>query len=150
MRRPASASSKARVTPIDLLRRFVRELQAEARDAGRAPRVQMQAGLLRFGAEDGVAAADIGHHGMRAARGVAQRHAVLFAGAAAIAIAGAGGEEAAEDAMLGVEDGQVLVGDGLDAFAADLRAPGRPPARRSDRSVGVRCAQAELRGIRRR
>lgn len=40
---------------------------------------------------------------------------MLFAGAAAIKIAGACGEEAAEDAMLGVEDGQVLVGDELDA-----------------------------------
>ena len=110
------------------------ELQAEVADAGGAPGFQVQAGLLRFGAEDGVAAADVGHHRMRAPGGIAQRDAVLFAGTAAIAIAGAGGEEAAEDAVLGVEDRQVLVGDGLDALAADLRAPARRPARRSDRA----------------
>ena len=43
---------------------------------------------------------------------------VGFAGAAAIAVAGAGGEEAGEDAVLGVEDGQVLIGDGFDAIGA--------------------------------
>ena len=78
----------------------------------------MAAGFLRFGAEDGVAAAHVGHHGMRAAGGVAQGDAVLLAGAAAIAIAGAGGKEAAEDAVLGVEDGQMLVGDGFDPACA--------------------------------
>ena len=50
---------------------------------------------------------------MRAAFGILQRDAVFFAGAAAIAIAGSGGEKAAEDAVLGVEDGEVLIGDGL-------------------------------------
>ena len=37
---------------------------------------------------------------------------------AAIAIAGAGGKEAAEDAVLGVEHGQVLIDDGLDLIRA--------------------------------
>ena len=65
---------------------------------------------------------------------IAQRHRVLFARAAAIAIAGAGGKEAAEDAVLGVEHRQVLIHHGFDASARRWRAPGRPLARRSDRA----------------
>jgi hypothetical protein len=40
----------------------------------------MAAGLLRLRAKDGVAAADVGHDGMRAPGAVAQRHAVLSQG----------------------------------------------------------------------
>ena len=76
--------------------------------------------LLRFGAEHGIAAADIGHHGMGASDRVSQRHAVLLARAAAIAIAGAGGEKAAKNTVLGVKDGQMLISDGLDAFRSGL------------------------------
>jgi hypothetical protein len=57
---------------------------------------------------------------MRAAFGVLKRDAVFFARSSAIAIAGSGGEEAAEDAVLGVKHRQVLVGDGLDPLAAHL------------------------------
>ena len=91
------------------------EFQPEVTDARAPPGFQVPAGLLRFGAEDGVAAADVGHHRMGAAGGSRSATRVLFARTAAIAIAGSGREEAAEDAVLGVEDGQVLVGDDLNA-----------------------------------
>ena len=94
---------------------FVRELEPEMADAGARASRPDAGGFLRFGAEDGIAAADVGHHRMRAAGRIAQRHAMLFARAAAIAIAGAGRKEAAEDAVLGVEHRQVLIGDGFDA-----------------------------------
>ena len=56
---------------------------------------------------------------MSAALGVLERDAVFFAGAAAVAVAGALREEAAEDAVFGVEHGQVLVGDGFYILWAD-------------------------------
>ena len=93
--------------------RFMNELHAEVADAGIQPVDQMRGGFLRFRAEDGVAAANVGHDGMGSAVGIAEFHAVMLAGTAAIAIAGPGGEEAAEDAMLSVEDGKVLVDDGF-------------------------------------
>src|SRR4051812_2811005 len=52
--------------------------------------------------------------------GVAHAHDVLLAGAPAVAIAGAGGKEPAEDAMLRMENRQVLVGDSLDPVAPNL------------------------------
>ena len=82
-------------------------------DSRREPLGQMQARLLRFGAEYRVAAAHVGHHRMRAAAGIAQRDLVFLARPAAIAIAGAGGKEPAKDAVFGVEHGQMMVGDGF-------------------------------------
>ena len=106
------------------------ELEPEMPDPRRAPEIEMRARFLRFGAENGVAAADVGHDGVRAAGVIAQFDAVLFAGAAAILVAGAVGEEAAEDAVLGVEDGQVLAGDGFDMLRARVaRQIGRPARR---------------------
>jgi hypothetical protein len=46
---------------------------------------------------------------------------MLVAGAAAIEIAGAVREEATEDAVLGVEDGQVLIGDHFEFYGAGAR-----------------------------
>ncbi len=70
-----------------------------------APRVEVRAGFLGFGSEDGVAAANVGEDRVGAAFGILQRDAVFFAGAAAIAVAGSFRQEAAEDAVLGVEYG---------------------------------------------
>jgi hypothetical protein len=69
--------------------------------------------------EDRIAAADVGEDGVAAAVEVAEFDAVGFAGAAAVLEGGAGGEEAAEDAVFGVEDGEVLVGDGFEGGAAE-------------------------------
>src|SRR5258708_1221004 len=80
----------------------------------------MGAGLLRLGAEDRVAATHVGEDGVGAATIVPHRHLVVFARTAAIAITGPGGQKAAEDAMFGVEDREVLIADRLDGRAADL------------------------------
>src|SRR5262249_3317639 len=104
----------------NLFRRFVREFQAELRNARVAPGGKVGAGFLRFGSEYGIAAPDVSEDRMSAARGVLQCEHVFFAGPAAIAVTGAGGQKAAEDAVLGMENGQVLIGDGLDTTAADL------------------------------
>ena len=117
--RAGGRSQRRRKTSRDLVGGFVDEFQAEVADAGLSPRVEVGAGFLRFGSEDGVAAAYVGEHRMGAAFGVLEGDAVFFAGAAAIAIAGAVREEAAEDAVLGVEHGQMLVGDGFDILRAD-------------------------------
>ena len=76
------------------------------------------AGFLSLGAEDGITAAHVGHHGVGAAGIVAERHYVVFAGAAAVFVARAGGKETAEDAVFRMEDRQVLVHDCFDPVAA--------------------------------
>ena len=81
----------------------------------------MAAGLLRFRAENGVAAAHVGQHRMRPAFGVFKIDAVLFTGTAAIAIAGSLRQEAAEDAVLGMKHRQMLIGDGLDSIRTDAQ-----------------------------
>src|SRR5258708_7642527 len=78
----------------------------------------MRTGLLGLGAEYGVAAANVGHHRVLAAGGIAQFHEVLLARPAAILITGPSGEEAAEHAVLRVEYGQVLIRDGFDTRTA--------------------------------
>ena len=123
------------------------------------------AGVLGLGAEHGVAAAHVGQHGMRAAGLVAQGHAVVLARAAAIAIACAGRKEAAEDAVLGVEYGEVLIGDGLDVRGAGLARefghlrgveivrgsdPVEPEAEQFGGGDGVGGVQAEVAGQRAR
>ena len=103
---------------------FVDELEAEVLDAGAKPLVEMGAGFLGFGAKDGVAAADIGHDGVGAALTVPESDSVFLARAAAILVSGSFRQEAAEDTVFGMEDGEVLVGDGLDFFRADVTGEG--------------------------
>lgn len=103
---------------------FVDEFEAEVADADLEPEREVGGGVLGFGAEDGVAAAGVGEDGVVAALFVGEGHFVFFAGAAAIEIGSSRGEEAAEDAMLGVEDGEVLVGDGFEAGGAGLAGEG--------------------------
>src|SRR5437868_5129723 len=90
---------------------LVDEFQSHVTNPGVEPILQVAAGFLSFRPEDGVAAADVGHYGMRTARGIAEGDPMFLARASAIAVAGSGGKKSAEDAMLGVEDGQMLVGD---------------------------------------
>lgn len=52
---------------FDLVGGLVNELEAEVADARGKPRVEMRRSVLGLGAEDGVAAADIGDEGMAAA-----------------------------------------------------------------------------------
>src|SRR5262245_47533113 len=103
-----------------LLRRFVRELQTEICNTSVTPICQVQARLLRFGAEHRVAASDVGQHRMRSSGGVLQRHYVLLARPSAITIVGAGREETAEHAMLSMKHGQMLVDNCLDTVRAQF------------------------------
>src|ERR1051326_8742197 len=61
---------------------------------------------------------------MRAAGVIAQRYTMGFAGASAIHVALAGRKEAREDAVLGVKNRQMLIGDGLDTVGAHLARKG--------------------------
>ncbi len=65
-----SAASKACEDLLHLRDGFVDEFQAVVDDAGVAPGVEVGAGFLGFGSEDGVAAAYVGKDGMGAAFGV--------------------------------------------------------------------------------
>ena len=98
----------------------MREFQTEVTNAGRTPIVKPGAGLLSLGAEDGIAAADVGNQRMSAAIHVTERNSVLFAWAAAILIRCSGRKKTAKDAVLGMENGQMLISDDFHKCAADL------------------------------
>ena len=108
----------------ELVSRFMHKFQAEVVDVGGAPNLEMSAGLLGFSAKDGVATADVGDDGVLAALLVLQRDAVLFARPSTVKMGGALGEETAEDAVFGVEDGQMLIGDGFNAVGTDGEGEG--------------------------
>ena len=78
----------------------------------------MLACLLCFGPKDGVATTDIGHNRMAASLHIAQRNPMFLARFATILVAGASREEAAEDAMFGVENGQMLIGNDFELVGA--------------------------------
>ena len=119
------------------------------------PGFEMGARLLRFGAENRIAAADVRHHRMRAAALVLELDHVFFAWPAAIAIAGSGGKKAAEHAVLGVKDGQMLIGDRFEFVAPDqpgergdlrgIQIVGRREAREAERKI--RFGAQRIRGI---
>src|SRR5262249_25848708 len=111
-------SSEGTRNALYLLRCFVHELEPYMVHARGQPRVQVCSRFLRFGAESGVTAADVRHHRMRAPAPISQFDAVLLAGMSAVEVASPFREEAAEHAMLGVEHGQMLVGDHFDAVRA--------------------------------
>ncbi len=96
----------------------------------------MRACLLRLRAEDRIPAANVGDYRMRAALWISQGDPMLFAWPAAIAIRRAAGKESAEDAMLGVEDRQMLIGDGFHPLRADGSRLMRRSALRLDRASG--------------
>ena len=96
---------------LNFVSRFVHEFQTKVANTRLAPGFDVRACFLRFSSEDRVAAAHVGEYRMRAALWISQCHPMLFAWPAAIAIRRAGGKEAAKDAMLGMEDGQMLIGN---------------------------------------
>jgi hypothetical protein len=89
---------------------FVHELQPKVANASIEPQGQVWRAHLGFCPEDGVAASHIGHDRVHAPGFVLQRYPVLFTGMATVGVVGAGGQKAAEDAVLGVKDRQVLIG----------------------------------------
>ncbi len=96
------------------------ELQPEMPNPRRSPRVQMRARFLRLRSEHRIAASDIRHHRMRAARLIPQLHAMLLTRPAAILVACSARQKSAEHAMLRMEHRQVLIRDGLDILRARI------------------------------
>ena len=80
----------------------------------------MSAGVLRLGSKDGVAASDVGDQWMGTAAGITKRDDVLFTGPATVPVGSAVRQETAEDAVLRMEDGKVLIGDRLEAVSTNL------------------------------
>ena len=66
---------------------FVHEFQAEMADSRREPIREMRAGFLGLGSKNGVAAADVGDHGVGSSGSVAQCHLMFLAGAAGVVLA---------------------------------------------------------------
>ena len=104
---------------LNFLSRFMHEFQSKMANTRRAPTLHVRAGLLRLRPEDRVPTSDVGEYGMRTSLRIFESHPMLFAGPTAIAVRRAGGKEAAEHAMLGVEDGQMLIRDGFQTLWAD-------------------------------
>jgi hypothetical protein len=97
----------------DLVCRLVNEFKTEMPNTGALPRLKMAAGLLGFRTENCVPATNVGHDCVCAAIQVAELDAMALTGMSAVLEARAVRQEAAEDAVLGMEDGQMLVGDDL-------------------------------------
>ena len=97
-----------------LLGGFVRELEAKLVNARATPLLEVLRTGLCLRIEDGVAATHVRHDWMLKAVFVPQGDGMRFTGMTAVGVIGAGRKEAAEDAMLGVKDGQVVVGDHLE------------------------------------
>jgi len=104
---------------LNLAPRFVREFQTEVANPRLAPRINVRTCLLRLRAEDRISAANISDYRMRTALWISQCDPMLFAWPAAIAVGCAGGKEAAEDAVLGMENGQMLIGYRFQALRAN-------------------------------
>ena len=100
---------------------LVRELETELLNARVAPLLEVLRTGLRLRSKDRVAASDIGHDWMLEAMFVSQCDGVCFARMTAVGVIGAARKEAAEDAMLGVKDRQVVVCDHLERSRIDPR-----------------------------
>src|SRR5437879_500738 len=95
------------------------KLQPVIFDSVIAPCLQVLTGLLSLSPKDCVAAPDVRHDGMRTAIVVAQGYPMILARPAAVFVAGACGKEAAKDAMLRMEDRQMLIGDHFELTVPD-------------------------------
>mmetsp|Transcript_34413 Transcript_34413/g.97597 ORF Transcript_34413/g.97597 Transcript_34413/m.97597 type:complete len:211 (-) Transcript_34413:2093-2725(-) len=106
-----------------LLGRLVHELEAQEADADSDQGVEVFGRRLGLGVEDGVSATHVGQHPMILAVLVAEVEGTFLARVPAVLVIVAIGQEAAEDTMLRVENGQMLMGDHLEA-GGPLRAQG--------------------------
>ena len=93
----------------DLVGGFVDELDAEAAGAEGEEAVEVFGAGLGAVVVDSVAAAGVGLEREFGAGAVLEADLVFFAGAAAVVVVFAGGEEGAEDAVLHVKHGHVLM-----------------------------------------
>ena len=114
-------------------RRLVDELQPVMPDTARDHPVEVAAGDLCFRSKNRIPAADIRHDRMRAAL-LSRSATCAVRKDARSRVARPVRQEAAEDAVFGMEHRQMLIGDHLEALAAHaLRQLGRS-GRRSGRA----------------
>src|SRR4030081_3786660 len=96
------------------------KFQPEMTNPSGAPLVDGTTRFLRRGAQYCVAASHVGNHGVGAAGGVFELDTVFFAGAPAISITRSSRQKAAEHAVFGMKNRQVLIGYYLDALGIDF------------------------------
>src|SRR5215471_5224624 len=96
-----------------LLGALMHELEPEVPKPSIEPQLEVFGASLRLGPEDRVTATHIRHDGVHPSGFVLERHTVRFTRMPAVGIVGAGGQEAAEDAVLHVKHGEMLIDNDL-------------------------------------
>src|SRR5262245_47751095 len=96
-----------------LLGALMHELEPEVPNPSIEPQWEVFCANLRLGSEDRIAATYIRHDGVHPSGFVLERHTVRFTRMPAVGIVSASGQEAAEDAMLRVKHGEMLIDNGL-------------------------------------
>ncbi len=94
---------------VGFCRRFVEKLDPIVFEAGVEEVLEKAGTCLGPAIEKGVAATDICLETVKLADAIAEVDGMLFTGAAAVSVICAGGEEGANDAMLHVKHGHVLM-----------------------------------------
>src|SRR5262245_59662327 len=89
------------------------ELESEVPNPSTEPQLEVFYANLRLGSEDCVAATHIRHDGVHPSGFVLERHTVRFTRMPAVGIVSASGQEAAEDAVLCVKHGEMLIDNDL-------------------------------------
>jgi hypothetical protein len=103
-----------------LLGALVDELQPEVPNLSLELQWHVFRANLRFGPEDCVATPHIRHHRVHLSGFVLQCHTVRFTGVSAVRVVSAGGQKAAEDAVLSVKHGEMLVDDHLQSVCCQV------------------------------
>src|SRR5579862_3372546 len=101
------------------------KLQSKVSNPGGSPKIEMRARFLRLCAEHCVPAPDIRHYGVRAPCVIPQLHAMLLARTSAILVTRAIREKAAENAVLRMENRQVLISDHLQVLRTRVAGEAR-------------------------
>ena len=102
-----------------LIGRFMHKFKSIMDNARLEPLRHMLARLLGLSPKNSVTTANIGHHRVAASLYVAQSDPMFLTRFATILIAGSFRKETAENAMFGVENGQVLVGNDFELIGAN-------------------------------
>src|SRR5439155_17569710 len=92
-----------------LLGTLVYELQPKVTNPSIEPQLEVFCANLRLGPKDRVATAHIRHDRVHPSGFILQRHTVRFAWVATVGVISASGQKAAEDTVLGVKHGEMLI-----------------------------------------
>ena len=104
-----------RVLTVDTLRlhpetyTLMDELEPKVTNTSIEPQLEVLCSHLRFSPEDRIAAPHIRHHRVPPSGFILERHTVRFTRVPAVGVVGASGQKAAEDAVLGVKHGKMLI-----------------------------------------